>query len=114
MYENFAFSKCMWAAYMQQILMIFIVCFYNTACGDRPLLSKTISNKSASESSSKSNALLPLLWLLLVVHLLSHWESILPIEKSSLLSSYPRAAAGEFTRGPIKQGFGVLCALAGA
>ena len=65
---------------------------YDAGYGHFPEPSKTISNRSASDSSSKSNVplllwLLLLLWLPLVVERLSHWESILPIENSSLLSS---------------------------
>lgn len=65
---------------------------YDAVYGHFPEPSKTISNRSASDSSSKSNVrlllwLLLLLWLPLVVDRLSHWESILPMENSSLLSS---------------------------
>lgn len=95
---------------------------FKTGFGDLPELSNTISNKSPSDSASKSN---PLLWILPLLLLLvalcpalvavlfsAHWLSSLPIEKSSLLSSLLRA--GDLAGGPMKQGFGVLCEFAGA
>nr|GMD89146.1 Os02g0614732 [Ipomoea batatas] len=94
-------------------------CFgYLPVLGFFPELSNTISNSSPSDSKSKSICFrLFTLWPLLlaaVALLFSHWESILPMEKSSLLSSYPIAAGELLARGPMKHGFGVLCRFAGA
>nr|GMC50473.1 hypothetical protein Iba_chr01bCG17180 [Ipomoea batatas] len=82
------------------------------ALGDFPEPSKIISNKSPSDSRSYSSCL-RLFTVVVLLLAFNHSESILPMEKSSLLSSYP--SNGELVgRWEMKHGFGVLCRFAGA